>query len=124
MTRLWIPGRPVPAARPRVAAGHAYTPAGYREWLEAAAWEVKAAGIDRRTGPVTVNLVIHPTGIGIGLSEPPPPVGRGGLRGDLDNYIKAALDALTGGGAWEDDRQVSHLTARFSPHPLRRRSLR
>jgi Holliday junction resolvase RusA-like endonuclease len=34
-----------------------------------------------------------------------------GMRGDLDNYVKAILDALNG-AAWEDDRQIVALTAR------------
>lgn len=33
------------------------------------------------------------------------------LRGDLDNYVKAVLDALNG-VAFEDDRQVHHIESR------------
>jgi Holliday junction resolvase RusA-like endonuclease len=32
------------------------------------------------------------------------------LRGDLDNYVKLSLDALTG-VAWEDDIQVVRIMA-------------
>jgi len=34
-----------------------------------------------------------------------------GMRGDLDNYVKAIMDALNG-EAFEDDRQVVEITAR------------
>lgn len=34
-------------------------------------------------------------------------------RGDVDNRIKAVLDALTFAGFWEDDKVVAEVTARF-----------
>ena len=36
-----------------------------------------------------------------------------GIRGDLDNYVKAVLDAGNG-VLWEDDRLVVQILARFS----------
>ncbi len=36
-------------------------------------------------------------------------------RRDLDNLLKGLLDALTHGGAWEDDSQIDHLTIRRGP---------
>jgi Holliday junction resolvase RusA-like endonuclease len=34
------------------------------------------------------------------------------IRPDLDKYVRAALDAITESGAWEDDGQVCHISAR------------
>lgn len=34
------------------------------------------------------------------------------IRPDLDKYVRAALDAITESGAWEDDGQVVQITAR------------
>ena len=34
-------------------------------------------------------------------------------RGDVDNRIKAVLDALTDAGFWMDDKVVAEVTARF-----------
>lgn len=36
-------------------------------------------------------------------------------RRDLDNLCKGLLDALTHGGAWEDDSQIDHLTIKRGP---------
>lgn len=36
-------------------------------------------------------------------------------RRDLDNMLKGLLDALTHGGAWEDDSQIDHLTIKRGP---------
>lgn len=32
------------------------------------------------------------------------------LRGDIDNYVKTIMDGLNG-AAWDDDKQVTYLTA-------------
>jgi len=34
-------------------------------------------------------------------------------KGDIDNLIKTVLDGLTKGGAWDDDRQVAAISAKF-----------
>lgn len=40
-------------------------------------------------------------------------------RGDLDKFIRAALDALTDAGIWVDDAQVCAITAtkKYGTHP-------
>lgn len=60
----------------------------------AAEWARQGAGWKVEQGPVTVRLEIYGPG-----------------RWDLDNKIKALLDALNG-LAWEDDSQVVEIVAR------------
>lgn len=55
------------------------------------------AGIRRQTGRLAVRIDVHP------------PDRR---RRDLDNAMKALLDALEHGGAYEDDSQIDHLDIR------------
>ena len=52
------------------------------------------------TGPLAVRVTVHP------------PDRR---RRDLDNAMKALLDALEHGGAYEDDSQIDHLDIRRGP---------
>ena len=51
-------------------------------------------GVRGTAGPLAVSIVAYA------------PDGR---RRDLDNLLKAPLDALTHAGAWEDDSQISDL---------------
>jgi Holliday junction resolvase RusA-like endonuclease len=110
--RLVIPGRPVPASRPRVTKGHAYYPKRYADWLEAAAWQARSRckPVD---GAVAVSVVVRRDSIEVEIV--PSKVQRpSGLRGDLDNYgAKAVLDALQKGGVLVNDSQVTELTVRF-----------
>ncbi len=50
---------------------------------------------------VTLDLVCHK----------PKTTKRDNPRGDIDNYIKAVLDALTKKGYWNDDDQIIHIYA-------------
>ena len=122
--RLVIPGRPVPASRPRVVRGreradgswskpHAFYPRRYADWLEAASWQVRASG-KRVEGPVRVSVVVRRDSIEVEVT--PSSVQRpSGVRGDLDNIAgKAVLDALVAGGVLADDRQVTVLEATFA----------
>lgn len=108
--RLVIPGRPVPASRPRVARGHAYYPKRYAEWLELASWQVRASA-KRVEGPVRLVVVFRRDCVEVEVlpGRPRP----SGLRFDLDNGIKAVGDALQAGGVLADDVQVTEIVARF-----------
>jgi len=64
---------------------------------EAVALELYAAHGAPIEGPVRLDIVAHP------------PDKR---RRDIDNILKALLDALEHGRAFEDDSQVAHLTIR------------
>lgn len=98
---VWVPGRPVPQSRPRLGRSwrgrsQVHELERVTAWKAALAWCVKAAGVQVVTGPVRVELAF--------VLEP-------GQRGDLDNFVKAALDALRG-VAYVDDDQVVALDAR------------
>ena len=45
------------------------------------------------------------------VADKPKTTKRDNPRGDIDNYIKAVLDALTKKGYWNDDDQIVHLYA-------------
>ncbi len=80
----------------------------------------------RFTGPVRLDLTIHPDALEITISDDT--ANRVRLRGDLDNLSGGLLDALQpkrrrfagrslaiSGGIFEDDRQVVMLTAQAAP---------
>ena len=110
-----VPMHPVAKGRPRVGpAGHAYTPAKTRR-AEATFASLAAAHMppEPLQGPLRVVLWFF-------LPVPPSwPKWRQmaalehaihpGMRPDLDNYIKLALDALE--AFWRDDAQIVDLIA-------------
>ena len=63
-------------------------------------------------GPVTVDIEYFKTGSLITVGEYHEDVK--GIRGDLDNFIKASLDALNS-IAWLDDKQVMQIGAAKRP---------
>lgn len=73
-----------------------------REWKATAGWSARAAGWTLAVADVAVEIVLHPR-----LTLRGRPSAR---RVDLDNAIKATMDALNG-IAYEDDRQVVRITA-------------
>lgn len=68
----------------------------YEAWKIAAAWEIaRAVPAEKRiAGPVTVAILLPEK-----------------MRGDIDNRIKGALDALVASGRIDDDRNVVQVTA-------------
>ena len=119
-----VPGDPVPQPRARVATicgvGRAYTPARHKihTYRQAIQLVAKTSGwVDGPTdGPVSVEISCH-------ISRPPSHLNSSGElrkaarewpgRGDVDNYAKAVLDAITDSQAfWLDDDQVVELTTR------------
>ncbi len=79
-----------------------------RRWKEQAGWAARAVGLRCLDGPVAVAITLHPRLTARGRVSQ--------TRLDLDNPIKAALDALNG-IAWTDDRQVTRIVAEVG-HPL------
>lgn len=86
----------------RTANGRTYKPADVRAWMSDSAWRARAAGIHCASGPVHVAVTLHPRLTKAGKASQ--------RRIDLDNAIKATLDALQG-VAFCDDKQVIRLAA-------------
>ena len=87
MTTFFVPGVPRPKARPRVVAGHAYTPRGTREWEQLVRMHYHGPLYE---GDVAVRMTfLMPTR----------------RRVDLDNLAKACADALNK-KAYHDDGQI------------------
>lgn len=99
---------PVPASRPRVRRyGGVYYGKRYTEWREFA--ERYLPRVEKTyEGMIHVEMEI--------VCSPPKTVKRSHPRGDIDNYIKAMLDAMTGTkdnpkGYWLDDDQIVSMYA-------------
>lgn len=71
-------------------------------WKREAAWRAQAAGVRPLSGPVAVELVLHPRLTAKGRASR--------TRLDLDAPIKPLLDALNG-VAYADDKQVTQIRA-------------
>jgi Holliday junction resolvase RusA-like endonuclease len=93
-------GAPVPKGRPRFGVGRTFTPARTRDY-EA---KVRAAAIEAlaERGAWCRD---HVHGYRVRVA-----VYRAAKRGDLDNYVKAATDALNG-LVFDDDRRIVVLHA-------------
>ena len=121
--RVHIPGKPIPYPRSAGSGSRRYTPGPFRDWIELAARAIaETEGIDLGIEvPVSVLIAVTPRGCDVDL-KPSTVVRPKGLRGDIDNYAKAVLDALQ----WRDehplappgwildDRQVVVESARFA----------
>jgi Holliday junction resolvase RusA-like endonuclease len=112
-----------PKAQPRVKAFRrgkftgVYTPKSADDWKAAVRKTWKETKAERFLfGPLEVNLEFriqrpksHYTGKGeLKKSSPIDHT----CRGDVDNFCKAVLDALTDAGAWIDDASIVLLTAK------------
>lgn len=80
--------KPQPKGRPRFANGRAYTPKATRDYEALLAWHFRMAKQDPLEGPLSVELTFTTKS-----------------KADIDNLIKACLDAGNG-TLWRDDSQV------------------
>lgn len=103
LQRVVIPVDPVPASRPRVGRWGTYYTKTYRNWRDLAASRLPHGEL-HLDGPISVDVeVVKKRPKTTKLDHPHP---------DIDNYVKAALDALTkAGGYWDDDKQIVALSA-------------
>ena len=104
-----VPGKVVGKGRPRFTkAGRAYTPKATAEFEQRVRAVWIAAGHPMLTGPLAVRVtVVRP----LPKSAPKSRDGEWDTyRPDLDNVVKAVLDALNG-AAYEDDAQVVQIAA-------------
>ena len=100
--RLRVDLAPVPASRPRTTRYGTYYVGPYKRWRIAAEETIpEAASPLEGNLDVTLDLVCHK----------PKTTKRDNPRGDIDNYIKAVLDALTKKGYWNDDDQIVYIRA-------------
>lgn len=96
--RVDIPGRPVPASRPRVSKWGTYYGKTYTQWRKVASVALEESR-DRFEGQLAVLTQI--------VSPRPKTTNRGYPRGDIDNFEKSAWDAVTSSmAAWKDDDQL------------------
>lgn len=110
-----VPGRPIAWARTATGAGgRRHNPARYAAWKQTAAGFIAAAAhFGWLEPPVAVRVVVRADlleifAVGQGGADRP-----GGVTGDVDNYAKAALDALTAAGVIGDDDEVTRLEVIF-----------
>lgn len=96
---LCIPLNPVPASRPRVSKWGVHYAKTYAEWKRQARLHLPNHEPVFPTGPLAVLSIFH--------VQPARTTKRDYPRGDNDNFVKAAWDAVTkSGGTWGDDDQV------------------
>lgn len=100
MTRITLPWPPSANTYYRRVGAKTLISAKGRAYCKDVTALCQAAGLQRMEGRLDVVIAACP------------PDRR---RRDLDNMLKGLLDALTHGGAWEDDSQIDQLTITRGP---------
>lgn len=104
--RTFIPIDPVPKARPRFTRrGHVYTPGHTRQYEDIVRWKCKDL--------IQQNKMLYDMALNITIKfflRKPESVKRyyPSVRPDIDNYVKAILDAMNG-VVYKDDGQIVKL---------------
>ncbi|MFO0417802.1 MAG: RusA family crossover junction endodeoxyribonuclease [Planctomycetota bacterium] len=116
---IWIPLKAVAKQRARLTRprrgrkSRAYTPQRTVHFENSVAAAYQAAGGTHWGDiPVGMELEIHKDGISVDVFPLESSVRPVGIRGDIDNIVKAVQDGLNG-VAWADDRQVELLVVSF-----------
>lgn len=113
MLRIEVPGEPVPLARARVTGRGTYLPARSREYRQRVQTAWLVAGRPRLAGWVQVAVLAvfeRPLSYRRADGSANPRCPDFPPKGDVDNVLKAVLDAL-GDLAFEDDKMVVSASA-------------
>jgi len=109
--QVFVSGVPKAQPRPRMTAkGHAYNPGSADAWKDAVCAEFLSCRLGEATaGPVRLRVRFYlPASKGAKKAEGEKPHTR---KPDLDNLLKALMDAMSMAGVWDDDSQVYETTA-------------
>jgi Holliday junction resolvase RusA-like endonuclease len=110
-----VPIKPKPFHRVWSNGTQRFNSPSYTEWKTQVGWLIKAAmtkgRVERFDGPVSLAVVVGPESFVVWIRSADEPRPRG-LKGDLDNYVKAILDAANQ-VLFADDVQVVTVAARF-----------
>ena len=106
-----INGVPRPASRPRVTRNGTFYSKPYAEWKKNALEQYPDKLEHMFDGPLFVRVTVSAGGLDIELQEFEVSKRPKGVRGDIDNYVKAAMDFLQESGAIANDKQVELLEA-------------
>lgn len=113
--KLTIYGKPQPKERPRVYNGHGITPTRTKNYEAKIAEEWRAKYPNPLEGDIRVEITFYmPTPISWSKAKKERAergIIRPSVRPDIDNLVKIILDAIQGGVAFADDKQVVELTA-------------
>lgn len=99
-----LPGEPCVAPRPRVSKWGTFYPKKYKDWM-AAAHAALPQQPAKFSAPAHVRVEVHFVATKARTSKLTRPTG------DVDNYVKAILDALTKRNFWKDDVDIVDLVA-------------
>ena len=115
-----IPLKPMAYRRQRVTkAGQVYPDRDYQRWKQefAMLWRFNTRRKPPTVSPVSLTITILSDSVEVSVNDV---ADRGlrprGIRGDIDNYAKAVMDALNG-IVYDDDRRVVELVVRFGEDP-------
>lgn len=110
---VFVPIKPITKGRPRMGRRRkVYTPPRTLEFEHAlAAWWTENVGT-HHSQPVALSVIVEADGFWVLVEELDGNYRPVGVTGDMDNYVKAIGDGLNG-VAWDDDRQVQWIVARF-----------
>lgn len=116
---VWLPGEPIGKGRPRATRqGRIYTPAATRAWEERSAKVMRSRwGYLPLEAPCEARVYAYHTRPATRPRAVPAPLWATGCacprpsKPDVDNIVKAVLDAATQAGVLGDDRFVTRLVA-------------
>lgn len=118
---LWL-GKPVPWKRTLGSGKRRYTDPVYRAWKEQFGWAAKSAHdgpvwdwptiVGIQIAPDGVRALFVPLGVDVKFDSVPIVERPKGLRGDIDNYLKAINDSVQG-IVIVDDRLIVAVRAAF-----------